>query len=130
MRLFEIHRTANVAWSPVDHNKAGAMLAAGTSAQQVDADFRYLWKLSHFVNNCSIKLFEQHRGYPGCISSHSFRKQFGSSPLWLDFLRSKNLQTCLDPSASNRATDVPCWGFDRWDREWHHRVFGRCCAEQ
>ncbi|XP_055335507.1 protein transport protein Sec31A-like [Paramacrobiotus metropolitanus] len=37
MRISEIHHTANVAWSPVNHTVT--MLACGTSASQVDATF-------------------------------------------------------------------------------------------
>jgi len=38
MKLKEIKRTANVAWSPASHYPV--YLAAGTAAQQLDATFR------------------------------------------------------------------------------------------
>lgn len=38
MKLKEVERTANVAWSPASHYPV--YLAAGTAAQQLDATFR------------------------------------------------------------------------------------------
>jgi len=40
MKLKEIDRTANVAWSPASQHPI--FLAAGTAAQQLDATFRFL----------------------------------------------------------------------------------------
>ena len=40
MKIKEINRTANVAWSPQEHHPI--YLAAGTAAQQLDATFRYV----------------------------------------------------------------------------------------
>ena len=39
MKVKEISRTANVAWSPVDMRDVH--IACGTAAQQLDATFRY-----------------------------------------------------------------------------------------
>ena len=39
MKVKEIARTANIAWSPASHHPI--YLAAGTAAQQLDATFRY-----------------------------------------------------------------------------------------
>jgi len=38
MKLKEVDRTVNVAWSPADHHPIH--LAGGTAAQQLDATFR------------------------------------------------------------------------------------------
>ena len=38
MKVKEVSRTANIAWSPAKHHPI--MLAAGTAAQQLDATFR------------------------------------------------------------------------------------------
>ena len=40
MRVKEIDRTANVAWSPASQHPI--YIAAGTAAQQLDATFRYV----------------------------------------------------------------------------------------
>lgn len=40
MRVKEIDRTANVAWSPVEQHPV--YIAAGTAAQQLDATFRFV----------------------------------------------------------------------------------------
>lgn len=37
MKIKDIERTANIAWSPADQNPI--LLAAGTAAQQLDASF-------------------------------------------------------------------------------------------
>ena len=40
MKVKEVNRTANIAWSPAPQYPI--YLAAGTAAQQLDATFRYL----------------------------------------------------------------------------------------
>ena len=45
MRVKEIERTANVAWSP--ESQYPIYIVAGTAAQQLDATFRYGLKCLH-----------------------------------------------------------------------------------
>ena len=53
MKVKEVNRTANIAWSPAPQYPI--YLAAGTAAQQLDATFRYIQYKGYLVESCVIR---------------------------------------------------------------------------
>ena len=51
MKVKEVNRTANIAWSPAPQYPI--YLAAGTAAQQLDATFRYSLPAIYIDDTCS-----------------------------------------------------------------------------
>lgn len=56
MKIKELQKTVNVAWSPAEQNPI--MLAAGTSAQQLDASFNTAASLEIYSINLSEPGYE------------------------------------------------------------------------
>lgn len=81
MKVKDIERTANIAWSPIKH--PSILLAAGTAAQQFDASFSTNASLEVYSLNASDpSLDTELKGSTNC--EHRFHKiiwgSYGSNP--------------------------------------------------